>query len=499
MAEIKCSEGVFNSKEELAEYLGRSLRGLDSLLKEGKKSGLSESDAIDRAILCNKVKKEFNLKRFPQYTNIVLFHGKYYPSVEYLSKLKGWRSWVVLDLISAGLSLEEIDLQFKQQGSNTAIRIESFTLLKSKVDEDSKVFVENGEVVIEVKGKKYRSIPDLANDYGISLSCFRRRIRCPGVSICQALDIETVAHHSPYSFSFLGKNFNSRKEFCDFYNLPYETGRYLLQDIDRAENLVKWLYSIVDESNITFNGDLNYLLKISRGLDYNKEDIMYQIQNYANLKEGYTYYLGGKQYKGITEFHGDVKLLYQSNKIKKFINVDKEKIALYKIADMINGVSTEQITYKSPKTYVYIYFYDFLKGVKTAHMNAFLGEIYTMLESGLSALEIKNLLIDYRSLIKSVYKSDVKANRFIQGSFLYLSKGKLLDYFNMNSMTRFNGLQRFLQYSNLKIIAASYRYNSLQYYLCDNDGSLCYLSGNDLLDIAVKSVKEHNGTLKEEV
>lgn len=44
-----------------------------------------------------------------------------------------------------------------------------------------------------------------------------------------------------------------------------------------------------------------------------------------------------------------------------------------------------------------------------------------------------------------------------------------------------------------------YRYNSSQYYLCDKDGSLCYLSGNDLLDIAVKSVKEHNGTVKEEV
>lgn len=37
MAEIKCSEGVFNSKEELAEYLGRSPRGLDSLIMNGKK------------------------------------------------------------------------------------------------------------------------------------------------------------------------------------------------------------------------------------------------------------------------------------------------------------------------------------------------------------------------------------------------------------------------------------------------------------------------------
>ena len=43
--------------------------------------------------------------------------------------------------------------------------------------------------------------------------------------------------------------------------------------------------------------------------------------------------------------------------------------------------------------------------------------------------------------------------------------------------------------SNIKIIKASYKFNSLQYYLCERNGGLCYLSGNDLLDIAVESVK----------
>ncbi len=187
MAEIRCSAGVFNNKEELAEYFGRSVRSLNDAIGKGRRSGLSEADVIERLILCSKVKKEFNLKTLPSYINIVLFYGKYYPSVRYLSKLMGWNNATVLNLMKTGMSLEEIDLRFKQKGSNTVIKAETFALLKSKVDENSNVFVENEEVIIEVRGKKYKSIPDLVNDYDISLDSFRKRLKRPGVSIYQAL------------------------------------------------------------------------------------------------------------------------------------------------------------------------------------------------------------------------------------------------------------------------------------------------------------------------
>lgn len=81
---------------------------------------------------------------------------------------------------------------------------------------------------------------------------------------------------------------------------------------------------------------------------------------------------------------------------------------------------------------------------------------------------------------------------YLSGS---LTRSSLSNYFNIKSRKAVAGIKKFLQFSDLKVIRVSYRYNSLQYYLCVRDDSLCYLSGNDLLEIAVESIKLREGIM----
>ncbi len=485
--EIRCSEGVFKSIDEFAEYLGVSDRAVHNRLEDGIKNGLSESDVIEKVILCSKLKKEFNLRNLPQYSDIVVFHGKYYPGVSSIINLMGWNKTSVQRLMLTGMGIEEIDQYYKTKKT-------FIDLLKSKVDENSKVLEEDGRLVIEVYGKKYESVIDLVDDYGMAYSTFRNRIKLPDVSICEALNNTRCRRHRDFSFSFLGNKFNSLAEFCNFYNLTRGISEGLLKDINKSENLFKWLYSIVEESEVSFDGNLEYLIRISRGLGYNKEDIRYQVQNYNNLKEGYTYYFDGKSYLTLEELHKNIPML-RSKRTRKLLNEEKKRIALFKVVCILNG-NFEEITFKSPKLYVYCYFYDLLEG-SMASFDDCLNEIYDMLREGLSASEIKKLLNGYRLLLEAVFKNDsIKINafttRYLSGS---ITRRSLLNYFNMESQKKVTGLRKFLQFSDLKVIRVSYRYNSLQYYLCVKGNSLCYLSGNDLLEIAVESIKLREGII----
>ena len=82
-------------------------------------------------------------------------------------------------------------------------------------------------------------------------------------------------------------------------------------------------------------------------------------------------------------------------------------------------------------------------------------------------------------------------------SFIYLklgkivSKEKLIRYFNSkgdNSKTiRTKG--RFMAYSTVGIIKATHRVGDIQYFLCKDGSELKYLSGTELIDIAMESVK----------
>ncbi len=387
VAEIRCSEGVFKSIYEFARYLGVSDRAVHSWLEDGIKNGLSESDVIERVILCSKLKKEFNLRHIPQYEDIVVFHGKYYPGIGSIANLMGWNKKTVLKLMCNGMSLEDVEQYYKLKNTYKT----DTDLLKSKVDENSRVFEENGKLIIEVYGKKYKSITSLLDDYDIVYTTFRNKLKLPGVTICEILNNNTKRKYCWNSFSFLGRRFNSLAEFSNFYNLTRSMSERLLKDINKSEKLFKWLYSVVEESEVNFDGNMEYLLRVSRGLGYNKEDIRYQIQNYNNLKEGYTYYFDGKSYLTLRELYKDVPILILK-RARRLLNEEKERVALFKIVCILNGnFEEEEITFKSPKLYVYCYFYDLLEG-STASFDDRLNEIYDMLKEGLSVSEIKKII-----------------------------------------------------------------------------------------------------------
>lgn len=118
--------------------------------------------------------------------------------------------------------------------------------------------------------------------------------------------------------------------------------------------------------------------------------------------------------------------------------------------------------------------------------------------------------MSYNYIIRSVYKSRSKWEMFIRSNLGgFVSERSLLEYFNCKIIEfrddgeilcvdfkkgaekrRLYGIRNFLQYSNIDVLNVSYSYNSLQYFLCRRDGELVYLSGNELLDIAVDSVKD---------
>ena len=51
----------------------------------------------------------------------------------------------------------------------------------------------------------------------------------------------------------------------------------------------------------------------------------------------------------------------------------------------------------------------------------------------------------------------------------------------------------FLQYSEVEIIKEAYKVSDTEYFLCKEGSELKYLSGTELLDIALESVKGKNG------
>lgn len=98
-------------------------------------------------------------------------------------------------------------------------------------------------------------------------------------------------------FTFLGISFSSVFALGRYYNLDKSSikRQINLYGIDGVEKLFAWLISIEKESGVDLPDDCkwNYLLKISRNLRYNKEDIIYQIRNYDKLDEDCSFYLGG--------------------------------------------------------------------------------------------------------------------------------------------------------------------------------------------------------------
>ena len=97
--EIKCSEGAF-TKEEFLAYLYNEKSSFERYIRKGKKDGQSEEEIIEDLILCNKIKKNFNLGLLPVKERIIKYRGTYYPSVSSWAKMNNWSPWRATDLFA---------------------------------------------------------------------------------------------------------------------------------------------------------------------------------------------------------------------------------------------------------------------------------------------------------------------------------------------------------------------------------------------------------------
>lgn len=487
---IRCSEGVF-TKEEFLSYLGISSESFKKYITAGKKNGQSEEEVIEDLILCSKLKKKYNLRRFPVKEKIVKYHDTYYPSVSYWAKMNNWSKNKVISLFDNGLTLEEIESTCKYKEEKRRSEDELYAFYKSREDDKVKISKSDRILIDVLGGKTYTSVKGLAKDYGISNTTINKRLD-RGCSFSQAIGLVEIEKRVK-SFSFLGLKFESITEFSNYYNIRNGyAGTWLAKyGLAGLEKLFIWLDSAEKESGINLPSDFkwDYLLKISSRLNYNKEDIVYQIKNLDKLDDGCNYYFGGKSYKRLTDVFAEYSINNISYGYKMFL---KEKVPLYVIADIVAGVNIPKLSYKSPSTYLYFYYRDTFHSLNIDYE---IDDIRDHLKKGYTADEILSTRKNCLSLIEST----VNRKHFIQSKLNgIISKERMIGFFNSTVNKGDNHTlsikKAFLQYSEVGIIKEAYRVSDTEYFLCKEGSELKYLSGTELLDIALESVKGKIGS-----
>ncbi len=493
---IRCSEGVFRLRDFL-DYIEMSYDDFKRCMKLRSEKGNSEKDIIEGLILCKKIKKRLNLNITPHIENVVKFHGEYYPSVEYVSKMNGWDSNRVVELMKNGISLEEMDKYIHRRKSNMAEK--TYNLLKSGEDENSNVIRKGDYITIQVHDKEYETLGSLAREYGLDPQHFVRRLE-KGYSISEALSVK----RRKVPVTFLGKNFDSISGISAYYGMPRDLPRVGIESygLSGFEKLIGWLICVVEESGVSLPNDVKweYLLRIARGLKYNKEDIIYQIKNFSKLEKGCNFYLGGRSYRYMSDFYTDTGLYSKAFLYNKIM---VENPPIYRIADMLNGIFDIKITCLSYSSYLYLYFEDLVKKMGTQQEIEFQVEsIRDQLRSGCSPEEVVTSRKDCMLLLKSVFPASRTPRTFVRNNLGYVaSMERLVEYFNLGnggSKHSIKNIKKFLQCSDIKILKKSHRVGDIQYYLCEKGDKLEYLSGTELLDIALESVKsKKNATVQE--
>lgn len=482
--EIKCSEGVF-TEEEFLSYLGISSKSFKKYITAGKKNGQSKEDIIEDLIVCSNIKKKFNLARLPRKEDIIEYHGTYYPSVSYWAKMNHWSKNKVISLFDNGLTLEEIESTCKYKEEKKRSVDELYAFYKSREDDKVKISKSDHILIDVLGGKTYISIKGLAKDYDISYTTISRRLD-RGCSFSQAIGLVEV-EKKVKSFFFLGVKFESITEFSNYYNISKNSASIWLAKYGLAglEKLFIWLDSIEKESGINLSPDLkwNYLLKISSRLNYNKGDIVYQIKNLDKLDSDCNYYFGGKSFKRLIDVYDEYGINTQTYGYEMFL---KEKVPFYIIVDIIAGVNIPKLSYKSPSTYLYFYYKDTIHNM---NIESEIEDIRDHFKKGYTADEILSTRKNCLSLIEST----VNRKYFIQYKLNgIISKERMIGFFN--STVNMSIKKAFLQYSEVEIIKEAYKVSDTEYFLCKEGSELKYLSGTELLDIALESVKGKIGS-----
>ena len=388
-----------------------------------------------------------------------------------------------------------MELCLEEKSRKSKELLEWYNLLKQREDCNSSVELDSDILKVTVDGVQY-SITDILKKYGVLAAVFKHRIE-KGYSIYESLTLKRNSYVDRKRFSFLGKTYKNYQSFCDYYNIPKSMSSQLVKEnsTEDLEKIFLRLFELIKKSKIENFREIGYLLSIYKRLKC-EDDIIYQIQNYDKLEDNCYFYLGGKSYRGLLDFFKDYNIGRKSYLGKLIFS---ENPPLYKIAGMLDGSYTPKISSESPSTYLYIYFKNYIIdrdiSSSVALTNLRIDNIRKMLANGSSAEEVKDLLDTYTFLIKSLYfdskDPDARCRSFI---FKYmngiLSREGLEKFFNIERTVHTSSRDRLLQYSNVKILRKVYRVQGVLYYQCRVGNRLEYLSGTELVDIAIESVKE---------
>lgn len=424
------------------------------------------------------------------------YKGKKYASKSQLREALGIPKAKMLQYQRNGYTFEEaIELCMKEKSRKNEKQLEWYNLLKQREGNNSSVELKSGIIQITVEGVQY-SLADALKKYDVSLTVFRDRIE-KGHTIYESLTSKRNVHVGRKSFSFLGKVYKNYHSFCDYYNIPNSMSSQLVREntIEELEKIFLRLFGLVKRSEVENFREIGYLLVINKRLEC-EDDIIYQIQNYDKLGDNCLFYLGGKSYRSLGDFYKDYNMRRNTYFGKLIFG---EKIPLYKVADMLNGSYTPKISSESPSTYLYIYFKNYIlgedkvKGYSDTLTDLRIDNIRRMLANDYSVEEVKDLLDTYNYLIDSLYSSS-KHPEASYRTFIFKYMGGILSREGLEKIFNDERIlpirDKLLQYSNIKIIKRSYKVKDVQYFLCEIEDKLEYLSGSDLVDIAIESVKE---------
>ena len=253
------------------------------------------------------------------------------------------------------------------------------------------------------------------------------------------------------------------------------------------EDVFKCAIEVAEEIN--YSGRLEYLIKTSKDFYCNKDDVLYQLKNKGKVEKGYKYYLGGKSYKGLNSFYLEYGTSFaKTRKASLYFLLALDNTSIYKVADFLSNKGYV-IAESDPIVFIYMYFKDMLDGKSPKSVVEFSKSVKKSMRNGLTIEEVKERLNAITNLLNKVYGDNYSAIRMTLSRYSgtsAVSEDGIRNIFNESSLET---VKRFMVYSDVTIMKKSYRVGSISYYLCMVGDSVEYLSGDELLEIALKSIE----------
>ena len=440
----------------------------------------------ERIILASDLKKKYNLRTLPMQEDIVLYKGEYYPNLNYVAEGIGVSKDTLRRKLREGYSTEDAIKYCEESAKNQKIKEEKaklINILKSGEDEKSRVYLRGNNITkIVVDGVTYTDIGELVKGYKTSQVRFISKLKEYG-SIYKALN-----DYQSENIRFLGRVFKDVDDICSFYKIDKTYWDTLVKkyEINYLEDVFKCAIEVVEETN--YSGRLEYLIKTSKDFYCNKDDVLYQLKNKGKVEKGYKYYLGGKSYKGLNSFYLEYGTSFAKTRSSLYFLLVLDNTPIYKVADFLSNKGYV-IAESDPIVFIYMYFKDMLDDKSPKNIVEFLKSARKSMRNGLTIEEVKERLNALTNLLNIVYGDNYSAIRMTlsrYGGTSAVSEDGIRNIFNESSLET---VKRFMVYSDATVMKKSYRVGSISYYLCMVRDSIEYLSGDELLEIALKSIE----------